>query len=87
MTWWDDNKAWVIALGIPGALSAVGRILWGRLVTKQDTEITELKAKVLALETELRSEQKEHWKTAVALASLQGKLERERAASSRPPPT
>lgn len=34
---------------------------------------------------ELKTERLEHWKTALALASLQGKLERERAGSSRPP--
>lgn len=38
-----------------------------------------------AARLELKAEQREHWKTAVALASLQGKLERERAGSSRPP--
>ncbi len=36
---------------------------------------------------ELRLERQEHWKTALALASLQGKLDRERAGSSRPPRT
>ncbi len=35
---------------------------------------------------EAKAEKADHWKTALALASLQGKLERERVASSSPPP-
>lgn len=38
-------------------------------------------------EAELKAERLDHWKTAMALASLQGKRERERVESSRPPQT
>lgn len=55
MTWWEENRAWMTALGIPAALSAAGRILWGRLVTMQDKRIATLEAENKALQLEVRN--------------------------------
>lgn len=87
VTWWEENKTWVVALGVPGALSAAARILWGRLVTKQDLEISELKAKNLALEAKLEASEQRHMKTALTLERLLGKLESGHARSSSRPPS
>ena len=49
-------------------------------------EKLDLQAQLKAKEEEIKAERLDHWKTALALASLQGKYERERGDSSRPPP-
>lgn len=82
MKWLDDNLPAAIGTALTtflGALYAGVRILWGRLVTKQDLEISELRAKLEASEAR-------HLKTALTLERLLGKYERERGfTSSRPP--
>lgn len=86
MTWWDDYKPVVLGLGIPGALSAAGRILWGRLVTIRDLEITELKAEKLKLEAKLEASNQRLLQTSNLLERTLGKYERERGHSSSRPP-
>lgn len=84
MTWASDNAPALIAAGVSffGALGAGIAKVW-QLFQQGRLDCLE---RLRATEAELKAERLEHWKTALALASLQGKLERERAGSSRPPP-
>ena len=77
MTWWEKYSPLILGLGIPGALSAVARILWVRLVTIRDLEIAELKAEKKALMLELIAQYK-------LSSKLQGRYEND---STRPPMT
>lgn len=80
--WLEKHSTTLIAIGTSflGALYAGFRILWDRLAERPLKRIAELEA-------ELKAEKKDHWKTAMALERLSGKYERERADSSRPPPS
>jgi hypothetical protein len=80
--WLEKNSTALIATGSAflGVLYAAVRILWANLVESRTNRIA-------VLEAELKTEQREHWKTAMALERLSGKYERERAGSSRPPPS
>ncbi len=86
MSWVEENKGWLLGLGIPSALSAVARILWGRLVTKQDERIAALEAENLALEAKLEASNQRLLQTSMLLERTLGKYERERGHSSSRPP-
>jgi hypothetical protein len=62
---------------------------WQALVQQPRLDCAEAKAALvmekLDLQAQLKAEQKEHWKTAMALERLLGKYERERGSGSPPP--
>jgi hypothetical protein len=92
----------LVSLAAPtlGILGAIGRVLWKSIQTQRlerveaqalvalrtGERIKELEAERNELRMLLKTEQTEHWRTAMALERLLGKCERERAGSSRPPP-
>lgn len=85
-----------LAIIIPVATSALALVgagvskVWSAI---QQGRLDCLEAKAaltlekLELQAQLKAEQKEHWKTAMALERLLGKYERERGSGSPPPQT
>jgi len=83
VTWLEKHLPEALGTAITtflGVLYAAVRILWDRLVTKQDKRVEELEA-------ELKATTKELWKVHRELDWLRGKCGEKRANSSSPPPS